>query len=336
MTGCTLTFSDGSSVSVGALANDGSATLVTLPGTVVTQMIVLAVTSTSSATSNVGLAEFRAYGTICDGCALGNNFTNASATTTTSTGVVTGTGAYADLALLATASASSYGSSQPPDRSNDGVISGYPANYSAEWATSGQTTGAWLNLTWDAYYLVDSVVLYVRLLAPHSKLPLPGELITFAPFARIDQTRTIGSREVRSSLTMELLFPSPHSTTTDLRPSSTSLLLLTCPPFNSPSPRPLLRLRTSVSPRSSYLTRNLKLLLPNRIRPIQSSSLLRLLLSTLLRISLSTLPLKFRPPETTKELRKQSMEKSEVTLLKAEITLKNGLQLEKVLELGSS
>jgi len=162
MTGSTLTFSDGSTVSVGALANDGSATLVTLPGTVVTQMIVLAVTSTSSSTSNVGLAEFQAFGELCVGCSLGNNFGDDSATTTTSGGVVSGTGANADLALLATATASSYGSSQPPQRAIDGVISGYPANYSAEWATAGETTGAWLNLTWDAYYLVDSVTLYVR------------------------------------------------------------------------------------------------------------------------------------------------------------------------------
>jgi hypothetical protein len=190
MTGCTLTFSDGSTVSVGALANDGSATLVTLPGTVVTQMIVLAVTSVSSSTSNVGLSEFQAFGSICPGCALGNNFTDASATTTTSSGVVSGTGAFADLALLATASASSYGSSQPPQRAIDGVISGYPANYSAEWATAGETTGAWLNLTWDAYYLVDSVVLYVSfklfLSFLVSELTLLASLIGSTQHQRLD------------------------------------------------------------------------------------------------------------------------------------------------------
>ncbi|GAA5954834.1 hypothetical protein JCM3765_007787 [Sporobolomyces pararoseus] len=170
ITGCTLSFSDNSSVTVGALANDGSATLVTLPGNVVTKMIVVAVTSTASSTQNAGLAEFQAYGTLCPGCKIGNTFGNYTANTTTSSGVVSGNGAYADLALLATADASSWPASQPPQRAIDGVVSGYPANSSAEWSSVGQTAGAWLNLTWDSYYLVDSIVLYDR--------PNPSDWIT--------------------------------------------------------------------------------------------------------------------------------------------------------------
>ncbi|GAA5841179.1 hypothetical protein JCM3766R1_001696 [Sporobolomyces carnicolor] len=170
ITGCTLTFSDKSTVSVGALANDGSATLVTLPGTVVTQMVVVAVTSTASSTENAGLAEFQAYGAACPACRIGNTFGNYTANTTTSGGVVSGTGAYSDLALFATASASSWPATQPPQRAIDGVLSGYPLNASAEWSSVGQTVGAWLNLTWPAYYLVDSIALYDR--------PNPNDWIT--------------------------------------------------------------------------------------------------------------------------------------------------------------
>lgn len=53
------------------------------------------VTSVSKATSNVGLAEIQAYGTACPGCIIGN---------ATSTGNT-------DIARLAVATASSYGSS---------------------------------------------------------------------------------------------------------------------------------------------------------------------------------------------------------------------------------
>ncbi len=60
--GGTLTFSDGSSVAVGALNNDGSATTVTFAARTVTT-VRFTVTSVSSATENVGLAEFEVWGT---------------------------------------------------------------------------------------------------------------------------------------------------------------------------------------------------------------------------------------------------------------------------------
>jgi Domain of unknown function (DUF4214) len=55
-----LTFSDGSSVSVPSLNNDGSATMVTFAARSVTTLR-FAVTSVSATTSNVGLAELEAY-----------------------------------------------------------------------------------------------------------------------------------------------------------------------------------------------------------------------------------------------------------------------------------
>lgn len=121
----------------------------------------MTVTSVSASTGSVGLAEFRAYGTACPGCKAGNSIDDSATSTQTSAGVVSGNGAYADLALQAHAFASSSFAQQGPDRAIDGVISGYPANASAEWASYRERT-PWINLTWDAYYLVDSLVLWDR------------------------------------------------------------------------------------------------------------------------------------------------------------------------------
>ncbi len=56
VTGATLQFSDGSSVTVPALADDGTATVVTFP-TVTASWVRVVVTTVSATTENVGLAE---------------------------------------------------------------------------------------------------------------------------------------------------------------------------------------------------------------------------------------------------------------------------------------
>ncbi|ORY61153.1 hypothetical protein BCR35DRAFT_196404 [Leucosporidium creatinivorum] len=158
-----LTFADGSSVTFGALANDGSATLVSLLSPVITNSIQLTVTAASASSANVGLSEFQVYGAICSGCAF-NSTTAAS--TLTSAGLVSGNGAFSDLALQATATASSYSTGQGPEKVNNGLIGGYtdddPSNYMNEWASNGELVGAWINLTWPAYYMVDSLIFYDR------------------------------------------------------------------------------------------------------------------------------------------------------------------------------
>lgn len=60
--GGTLLFSDGSSVSVGELPNDGSGLVVTFPARSVTG-VRLTITSASASTVNSGLSEFQAWGT---------------------------------------------------------------------------------------------------------------------------------------------------------------------------------------------------------------------------------------------------------------------------------
>ncbi|GAA5902982.1 hypothetical protein JCM6882_009662 [Rhodosporidiobolus microsporus] len=183
MTGATLTFADNSTVAVGALANDGSATLVSLggsSGSVVTDSIFLYVTSVSSATGQVGLAEFQVYGTVCKGCKVSSSL-NSTTTTTTSDGTVSAHDSTQDLALAGTATASSSFSSQGPEKAIDGYIDGYKEDgsgvYSEEWASYGETAGAWLNISWPAYYLIDSLVLYDR---PNKNDWITGGVVKFS------------------------------------------------------------------------------------------------------------------------------------------------------------
>ena len=62
----TLSFSDGSTVAVGALNNDGSAVVVSFPEKVITGMT-LTVNSVSASTVNVGLAEIEVFGVAASG-----------------------------------------------------------------------------------------------------------------------------------------------------------------------------------------------------------------------------------------------------------------------------
>ena len=59
-TGGTLTFSDGSTVNVPALNNNGSATTITFPAKTTTSVL-FTVTSVSPTTQNVGLAEIQVF-----------------------------------------------------------------------------------------------------------------------------------------------------------------------------------------------------------------------------------------------------------------------------------
>jgi hypothetical protein len=66
ITSATLTFSDGSTVAVGVLPNDGTGLEVRF-GPVVTTRVRLTVNTVSATTSNVGLAEFEVYGAAAAG-----------------------------------------------------------------------------------------------------------------------------------------------------------------------------------------------------------------------------------------------------------------------------
>ncbi len=69
-----------------------------------------------------------------------------------------------NIASQATVSASSEDTSTSQFAANviDGIIDGYPGDYTREWATLGETAGAWIELQWTTPVVVDRVVLYDR------------------------------------------------------------------------------------------------------------------------------------------------------------------------------
>jgi LmbE family N-acetylglucosaminyl deacetylase len=225
-----IQFSDGSSIPVPALANDGSGVTLTFAAKTVTSLQ-LNITAVSASTQNIGLSEIQVYDTGHGNQAPVANAgpdqnVNAGATVTldgsgssdpqgepltyqwTQTGgtavtlssatvvqpaftapgspgtltfqlvvsdsqqsstpadvTVTVTGASpADLALTAVATASSQNTStgQTAAKAVDGVIGGYPGDYTVEWATNGGGAGSWLKLTWSSPQTFDTIVLYDR------------------------------------------------------------------------------------------------------------------------------------------------------------------------------
>ena len=73
--------------------------------------------------------------------------------------------AHADnnIALLATATASSSYKGYSPAAAIDGVVDGYPGDSSREWASNQGVAGTWLTLDWGGTgYLIDRVVIHDR------------------------------------------------------------------------------------------------------------------------------------------------------------------------------
>jgi len=71
---------------------------------------------------------------------------------------------YINIAPFATVTASSetQWSNQLAAKAVDMVIDGWPGDFSREWATTGEGSGAWIRLTWPIAYSVDQVILYDR------------------------------------------------------------------------------------------------------------------------------------------------------------------------------
>jgi hypothetical protein len=69
-----------------------------------------------------------------------------------------------DLALGATVTDSSENASQGQQgtKAIDGVIDGYPGDYTKEWATVGQLAGAWIQLNWSNPVQVARIILWDR------------------------------------------------------------------------------------------------------------------------------------------------------------------------------
>ena len=246
VTGGTLTFSDGSTVPVPSLNNDGTATTITFPAKTTTSLL-FTVTSVSASTGSVGLAEIVVFPagtggggttpptanagpdqvvnagatvqldgsgsydpgtnpsykwtqtagpavTLSSSTAVKPTFTAPSSATTVTFQLVVSDGstssgpstvnitvnpAVPNIAPQATVTASSDnpGTGQTKAKAIDGVIDGYPGDYTKEWATTGGVAGSWLKLVWSSSQTVNKVVLYDR---PNLNDQVTGGTLTFS------------------------------------------------------------------------------------------------------------------------------------------------------------
>src|SRR5690606_37638681 len=78
---------------------------------------------------------------------------------------------------VVTASSQNSSTNQLAIRAVDGVIDGYPGDYTREWATQGQGAGAWIQLNWSVPVTVNSIVLYDR---PNASDRIAGATLLFS------------------------------------------------------------------------------------------------------------------------------------------------------------
>ncbi|MEI4281470.1 DUF7402 domain-containing protein, partial [Klenkia terrae] len=160
VTGATLAFSDGTSVTVPSLANAGTATTVSFAARTVTRLT-FTVTSVSSATKNVGLSELQAWTPATAAPVVAQNVAGVASVTASSQNTAAGQGAA---------------------KAVDGVAAGAPANPTAEWVTNGGGRGATLTLTWATPVTLDRVVLYDR---PNLSDRITGGTLTFSSGSQV-------------------------------------------------------------------------------------------------------------------------------------------------------
>jgi hypothetical protein len=92
---------------------------------------------------------------------------------------VVGATDYFNLAPLAavTASSDNPADGQQATKAVDGVVDGWPGDYTREWATNRERAGAWIRLSWSTSYLVDRIVLHDR---PNSNDRVTGGTLKFS------------------------------------------------------------------------------------------------------------------------------------------------------------
>jgi hypothetical protein len=139
---------------------------------------------------------------------------NGTASSSPATVTITVSTAAPDLARTATATASSAASGQGAAKAIDGVISGYPADSSKEWATNGGKAGSWLKLTWTTAQTIDTIVLYDR---PNTSDQITGGNIAFSDGTSI----AVGSLP-NAGTAYTLTFPAKTVTTLQLNITSVS------------------------------------------------------------------------------------------------------------------
>ncbi|KAL8280797.1 hypothetical protein RQP46_006801 [Phenoliferia psychrophenolica] len=159
VTGGILTFQDGSTVLVPALANDGSPTPIYFnPKT--TTYVIFQITAISASTGSAGLSEIQAFGP-------------ASSSTAAGIGPI-------NWARYATASASSQSPHQGANKAIDNLLDGYtPSGGDGydEWASDHGAVGTTFTLTWAEPVTLSSLVLRDR---PNTGDWIQGANITFS------------------------------------------------------------------------------------------------------------------------------------------------------------
>jgi hypothetical protein len=114
-----------------------------------------------------------------------------------------------------TASSQNASTQQTANKAVDGVIDGYPGDYTKEWATVAGGVGSWLKLTWANSVTLNQIVLYDR--------PNPNDNITSATLTFSDG----------STIAVGALPNNGAALTINFTPKATTSVLLT---VNSVSP----------------------------------------------------------------------------------------------------
>jgi Secretion system C-terminal sorting domain len=106
-----------------------------------------------------------------------------------------------NIALIATASASSVYQGYNVSGVNDNAVGGYPGNISEEWATNNEKAGAWVQLNWNTPVIIDSIALWDR---PNLIDEITSGTLTFSDGSNIN----VGSLEDSAVYHTTLQFPS--------------------------------------------------------------------------------------------------------------------------------
>jgi K319L-like, PKD domain len=110
---------------------------------------------------------------------LASNNVGNSGYSNTATAMTMATATSTNIAPLAVVTASSDhpATGQQAVKAVDGVVDGWPGDYTREWASNGERAGAWIKLTWSTSYLVDRIVLYDR---PNANDRITGGVLRFS------------------------------------------------------------------------------------------------------------------------------------------------------------
>lgn len=162
ITSGSVTLDGGNTLSFGFLPNDGTGYAIPI-GNVTTTSVFVRVGSVGYRTVNAGLSEVVVLGSRLEGSPTNN--TDAGPTPGTGTGDGTSFAWSNDIALFASASASSSAPDQGASKAIDGQLGGYDGlggDYTQEWSSNGEGVGASLLLSWSRPVEIYRVLAYDR------------------------------------------------------------------------------------------------------------------------------------------------------------------------------